>query len=90
MPSETPDEQERIQHMGPKMSEWLHAIGIHTFAEIEELGAVETYKRLKAAFPKRVSLNALYGLQAALLNIPWTALSSEMKADLRAQVEDAE
>ena len=79
---------ETIPKMGPKSSAWLHEIGIHTLAEIEALGAVEVYKRLKRAFPHKVSLNMLYGLQAAILNIPMTAFTPEMKAELKAQVAD--
>jgi DNA transformation protein len=87
MPPASPDEP-LIRNIGAKTSEWLREIGIHSLAEIEDLGAVEVYKRLKRAFPHRVSLNALYGLQAAILNIHWTALPPDMKADLKAQVRD--
>ncbi|MEO8613089.1 MAG: TfoX/Sxy family protein [Chloroflexota bacterium] len=75
-----------IRNIGPKTISWLHEVGIHTQADLEDLGAVETYKRLKKAFPQKVSLNALYGLQGAILNIPWNALPPDMKADLIAQV----
>jgi len=82
------DDLRPIKNIGPKTSAWLHEIGIHTFEEIEALGAVEVYKRLKAAFPHKVSLNALYGLQAAILNIHWNALPPDVKEDLKAQVQD--
>jgi DNA transformation protein len=81
---------EPISKLGPKTSSWLHDIGIHTLAEIEELGAVEVYKRLKAAFPQKVSLNALYGLQAVILNIPMNAFTPEMKEELKAQLGDSD
>jgi TfoX-like protein len=77
----------RIGNLGPKSSAWLHEIGIHTMEEIEALGVVETYKRLKEAYPHKVSLNMLYGLQAAVLDIPWTALTPDLKQQLKAQVE---
>jgi DNA transformation protein and related proteins len=81
-------DEQAIKNIGPKTTAWLHEVGIHTLEEIEALGAVEVYKRLKAAFPHKVSLNALYGLQAAILNIHWNDLPPDMKADLRAQVEE--
>ncbi|MBL8163093.1 MAG: TfoX/Sxy family protein [Anaerolineae bacterium] len=71
-----------------KTEAWLHEVGIHSFADLEALGAVEAYKRLKARFPREVSLNALWGLQGALLNLHWNAIPPEMKAELKSQLED--
>lgn len=76
----------RIGSLGPKSSAWLHEIGIHTLEEIDALGVVEVYKRLKEAFPHKVSLNMLYGLQAAVMNISWTELTPDLKQQLRDQV----
>lgn len=76
-----------IRNLGPKTVGWLHEIGIHTQADLEDMGAVEAYKRLKALYPDKVSLNALWGLQGAILNLPWNMLPPEMKAELKAQVE---
>jgi DNA transformation protein len=88
MSPEPADELSAIRNIGPKTMSWLHAVGIHTQADLEDLGAVEAYKRLKAAFPHKVTLNALYGLQGAILNIHWNALPPDMKADLKAQVTE--
>lgn len=76
-----------LKNIGPKSRVWLAEIGIHTLEDLEALGAVETYRRLKANRPTEVSLNMLWALQGALLNIHWNALSPDMKADLRAHVE---
>jgi DNA transformation protein and related proteins len=80
--------EQPIKNIGPKTSAWLHKVGVHTLEDIEALGVVEVYKRLKTAFPNKVSLNALYGLQAAILNTHWNNLPPDMKADLKAQVKD--
>ncbi|MBI5667485.1 MAG: TfoX/Sxy family protein [Chloroflexi bacterium] len=77
-----------LRNIGPKSAEWLREVGIVTLDDLEELGAVEAYQRVKHRFPERVSLNMLYGLQAALLNIHWTELPPDMKADLKAQAEE--
>lgn len=47
---------------------------------------IETYRRIKAAYPERATLNLLYSLQAALLDLPWTELSPEIKNELKRQV----
>ncbi len=77
----------RSGHFGPKSTAWLNSIGVYTVEEVEAIGVVEVYRRLKEAYPHKVTLNMLYGLQAAVLGIPWLALTPDMKAELRAQVE---
>ena len=78
-----------IKNMGPRSSEWLACVGIHTLDDVARLGVVETYKRVKAAYPEKVSLNLLWGLQAALLDLPWNELPSDIREELRKQVEEA-
>ncbi len=78
----------RLKGIGPKSRFWLQEIGLDTVEAIEALGAVEVYKRLKLAFPNEVSLNMLYGLHAALLNIHWKAVTPEMKAELQRALEN--
>jgi DNA transformation protein and related proteins len=81
---------ERMKNMDPKSSEWLAAVGIHSLDEVAQLGVVETYKRVKVAYPEKVTLNLLWGLQAALLNLPCAAreLPWDIKNELRKQVEE--
>lgn len=76
-----------MKNMGPKSREWLASVGIHTLEDVAVLGVVETYRRVKAAYPEKVSLNLLYGLQAALLDLPWNELAPDIKAELKKQVE---
>lgn len=68
--------------------EWLASIGIYTEEDIAKIGVVETYKQVKAAYPEKVSLNMLYGLQAALMDINWKDLPLDIKEDLKRQVEE--
>jgi DNA transformation protein len=77
-----------MERMGPKSSKWLASVGIHTLDDVARLGVVETYKRVRAAHPDKVSLNLLWGLQAALLEIPWKELPQDIKEQLKRQVED--
>ena len=77
-----------MKNMGPKSSEWLASIGVHSLEDVAKLGVVETYKRVKAAYPEKVSLNLLYGLQAALLDISWNELPVDIKEELKRQVEE--
>lgn len=77
-----------MKNIGPKSKEWLAAVGVRTLDDVAGLGAVETYKRVKAACPEKVSLNLLYALQAALLDLPWNELPPDIKDELKRQVEE--
>ncbi len=76
-----------MKNMGPKSSEWLASVGVYTLDDVARLGVVETYWRVKTASPDKVSLNLLYGLQAALLDLPWNELPPDIKAELKKQAD---
>jgi DNA transformation protein len=67
-----------MKNLGPKSSEWLASVGIHSLDDVAKLGVVETYKRVKAEYPEKVTLNMLWGLQAALLDLPWNELPPDI------------
>ena len=77
-----------MKNLGPKSSEWLASVGVYSLDDVAKLGVVETYKLVKAAYPEKVTLNMLWGLQAALLDIPWNELPPDIKSALRKQVEE--
>ena len=71
-----------LRNIGPKSTQWLKSVGIQTAEDLSEVGAVEAYLRVKAAYPDKVSLNMLYALQGALIGLPWNELPPDIKADL--------
>lgn len=75
-----------MNNIGPKSREWLASIRIHSLEDIARLRVVKTYKRVKAAYPEKVTPNMLWGLQAALLDIPWSELPPDIKAQLMNEV----
>ncbi|GAB4401966.1 MAG: hypothetical protein OHK003_28990 [Anaerolineales bacterium] len=76
-----------MKNLGPKSSEWLASIGVHTLEDVARLGVVKTYKRVKAAYPDKVSLNLLYGLQAAMLDLPINQLPQDIRNQLKREAE---
>ncbi|MCE7921078.1 MAG: competence protein TfoX [Chloroflexi bacterium] len=76
-----------MKNLGPKSSEWLASIGVYSLEDVARLGVVETYKRVKAAYPEKVSLNMLYGLQAALMDIPFNHLPKDIREQLKREAE---
>lgn len=81
---------EKVRNIGPKTAEWLQKINISTLDELEEAGALHAYRRLLARFPHKVSLNALWSIQAALLDLHWLELPAEIKKALLEQLEQSE
>jgi DNA transformation protein len=76
-----------FKNIGKITRERLHSIGIRDLEDLRQVGVVETYRLLKAAYRERVTLNALWGLEAALLGIDWRAIPEGRKAELRAELE---
>jgi hypothetical protein len=54
------------------------------------VGAVEAFRRAKQAFPDQVTLNLLWALQGALLDIGWNEIPDQMKQELLDELERAE
>ncbi|MGD9740236.1 MAG: TfoX/Sxy family protein [Bauldia sp.] len=79
---------DRLPGLGPRSTLWLREVGVETEADLRSLGAVAAYRRLKHWDPKRVSLNMLYGLHAALSGIPISAVDAETKAQLKDEATD--
>ena len=78
---------EKLRNLGPRSARWLMQAGIETEADLRCLGAAGAYQRVRLLSPDGVSLNLLYALQAALMDIHWMQLPAEIKADLRRQIE---
>ena len=78
-----------MKNMGPKSREWLAFVGVYTLDDVAKLGVVETYERVKAAYLEKVSLNLLWGLQAALLDLPWNELPANIKSELRKEIGES-
>lgn len=64
-------------------------VGIETVDQLEKVGAVGAYLLLKDAFPNWASLNDLWGLQSALMDIDWRELPEELKNKLWTEVENS-
>lgn len=73
-------------NIGEKSARWLESVGIHSPEDLYDMGAVEAYKRVKLAYPDLVSLNMLYALQGALLDLPWNELPADIVEKLQKEV----
>jgi hypothetical protein len=80
------DPVSRLRNLGPVSARWLCEAGIATRADLERLGPVEAYQRVKAVRPREVSLVMLWALAGALLDCDYRAVPAELKERLRRQV----
>lgn len=76
-----------LRNFGAVTAQRLAEIHIHTLADIEALGAVETFARLHFMFGNAVGRNALHALEATLRDLDWRDLPVEVKAWLDAEAE---
>lgn len=79
-----------MKNLGKVTQELLAEIGIMTFEQIQELGAIEVYKRMKRAYPKWTSLNLLWGLEGALNDMNWRDITPERKAEFKKLLQESE
>lgn len=75
-----------LKNIGPKSAKWLESVGIHTPDKFYELGPVEAYKLVKSAYPQQISLNMLYALQGAYMDLPWNELPPDLVEQLKQEV----
>ena len=83
------DTLESLKNLGPTSAERLQAVGIETPTQLEQVGSVKAYKRVKEAYPTDTSLILLYALQGAIWGIHWNEVPTEVKAQLRAEAGEA-
>lgn len=75
-----------LKNLGMASVNILRAIGINTYDDLERVGAVEAYRRIKAR-DINVSKVMLYALQGALMDVHWNDLPADMKAKLVSEAE---
>jgi DNA transformation protein len=76
-----------LRNLGEKSERRLNGIGIYTRADLERVGAVGAYCLMKdQGFAP--SLNLVYAIQGAIMDLHWTDLPLMLKHQLKQEVED--
>lgn len=76
-----------MRNLGSVSRQWLAEMGIYTVEDLRHAGVILTYKMLKERYPRRVSLNLLWGLAAAERDMDWRDLTEADKQELLAQLK---
>jgi hypothetical protein len=80
------DPIENLKNLGEKSAVLLHEVGIHTIGDLQRIGPVEAFVRMRIA-GKNPSLVYLWALVAGLRHEMWTKVTDAEKRMLKAEVE---
>ena len=72
-----------LNNLGPRSRQWLAEIGVFTIKDLRAAGSITTYKILKDRYPKKVSPNLQWGLEAAIRDMDWRELTEIDKEELK-------
>jgi DNA transformation protein and related proteins len=75
--------------LGPKSLAMLAAAGIHGRADLEKLGSVRAWLRVKAA-GQNASLNLLWAMEGALSGQDWRVVAREERSRLLIELDAAQ
>lgn len=82
------DPVESLRGLGPKSAAALEEIGIKTRMDLERIGPVEAYLKLKEQSTViKPSLNFLYALVGALENRHWKEIAKKEKQRLLIEID---
>jgi DNA transformation protein len=76
-----------LKGLGTASRTLLASAGIDSPRKLAKLGAVESYRRVKAMHPKRVSLNLLWALEGALTGRDWREVARYDRVRLMIELE---
>ena len=71
----------KLRNIGPKSAAWLRQTGIRTQEDLEAVGSLAAFVRVKRAGFKP-SLNLLYALEGAILGCHWQEIPEERRNEL--------
>jgi DNA transformation protein len=71
----------QLKNLGAASVNILHAVGINSYEDLQSIGSVGAYSRIKNR-GIHVSKVMLYALEGALLDIHWNNLQEDIKVQL--------
>ncbi len=75
-----------LKNIGETTASWLNSVGVLTFGDLNERGAVATFLMLREnGF--RPTMNALYAFHGALTDTHWAQLSDNDKKNLKSELD---
>ena len=87
MGSTTPSRLTDLVNIGKLTAELLIEVGITTPQELQAVGPVEAWRWIQSRHPEKATVDCLYALQGALLQIPKKELPEAVKEELLSQIQ---
>ncbi len=80
-----------LRNLGPTIIRRLAEVGVRSKADLQRLGAVGVYRRIRAASGGRTvpACYYLYSIQGALMDLHWDDLPDDLKTELRKEADAA-
>lgn len=78
-----------LPNLGPKSQQMLIAAGIRSLEDLQHLGAVAAYLRVKR-HSGNASLNLLWALEGAISGLHWQDIARDHRTSLLLALEDCE
>jgi hypothetical protein len=78
----------KMRNIGPKSAAWLRQVGLRTLEDLNAVGTVEAFMRVKRAGFKP-GLNLLYAIEGALRDCHWQEVPEERRHELVSAAEAA-
>jgi len=76
-----------LPNIGKKIEASLNEIGVHSREDLEKMGSIEAWHRMRAKHPQKdTCICALYALEGALTNNCWHELPEPVKEELQIRV----
>lgn len=86
MPENKIPELSNLKSLGPKSQIMLAKAGITTLIQLQEVGAVAAYVKVRQS-GQVASLNLLWALESALTGIPWQQVARQHRSSLLLAVD---
>ena len=80
-------ELSKLKGLGPKSEQCLNDIGIYTKAQLQSLGAIRAFIKLKQECRCKPSLNFLYAMVGALDDKRWTDIARAERGRLLLELD---
>lgn len=74
----------KLPNIGLVLAEKLNSIGVHSHADLAEMGSVEALIRIGQTDPTAFA-NMLYALEGAIVGVRWHSLPKEAREKLKAE-----
>ena len=81
---------DNLPNFGPVSRRWLTEIGVRSCVDLEEMGVVEAYCRIKECHPRKTSLVMLWALWGAVNDTDWRDVTPQVKAELLVELVSEE